>query len=93
VGGMVTPVKLVRQTRPVYPPELQQLGVEGIVMLRAIISKDGAVLNPKVVNSVDPRLAKAALDAVSQWVYQPSLLNGEPVETLTAIHVEFQLEK
>ena len=83
----------MRQTRPVYPPELQQLGVEGTVILRAIISKDGAVLHPQVVNSVDPRLAKAALDAVAQWQYQPTLLNGEPVETLTTIDVNFQLEQ
>jgi TonB family protein len=93
VGGMVTPMKLLRQTRPVYPPELQQLGVEGTVILRAIISKDGAVLHPQVVNSVDPRLAKAALDAVAQWQYQPTLLNGEPVETMTNIDVNFQLEQ
>ena len=46
VGGMVTPLKLLRQTRPVYPPDLQQLGVEGTVIMRAIISKDGAVLQP-----------------------------------------------
>jgi TonB family protein len=93
VGGMVTPMRLLRQTRPVYPPELQQLGVEGTVILRAVISKDGVVLHPQVVNSVDPRLAKAALDAVAQWQYQPTLLNGEPVETMTNIDVNFQLEQ
>jgi TonB family protein len=93
VGGMVTPATLLRQTKPVYPPELQQAGVEGTVMLRAIISKDGAVLSPQVINSVDSRLAKAALDAVSQWQYQPALLNGEPVEILTNIDVAFQLDQ
>jgi TonB family protein len=93
VGGNVTPMRLVRQPRPFYPPELQQAGVEGTVMLKAIISKDGAVLHAQVVNSVDPRLAKAALDAVATWVYSPTLLNGEPVETLTSIDVNFELEK
>jgi TonB family protein len=92
VGGSVTPVRLLVQTRPVYPADLQQLGLEGTVVIRAIISKAGAVMNPQVVNSADPRLAKAALDAVSQWQYQPSLLNGEPIETLTSISVDFHLE-
>jgi TonB family protein len=92
VGGNITPLKLLRQTRPVYPPDLQQLGVEGTVVMRAVISKDGAVLNPKVLNSADPRLAKAAMEAVSQWQYQPALLNGEPIETLTTVSVDFHLE-
>lgn len=91
VGGSVKPVKLIRQPRPVYPAELQQLGVEGTVIIAAIISKDGSVLNPTVKNTVDPRLAMAALDAVRQWAYEPSLLNGEPVEVLTSITLEFRL--
>jgi TonB family protein len=91
IGGNITPVRLLRQTRPAYPPELQQAGIEGVVMLRAIISKEGTVLNPQVINSVDPRLARAALDSVSQWRYQPSLLNGQPVETVTNIDVAFEL--
>jgi TonB family protein len=91
VGGMVSQVRLVRQPRPVYPPELQQLGVEGTVIISAIVSKDGSVLNPTVRNTVDPRLAAAAIEAVKQWVYQPALLNGEPVEILTTITLEFQL--
>jgi periplasmic protein TonB len=91
VGGNVTPSRLLRQPRPVYPPELQQAGVEGVVRLRAIVGKDGLVLQPQVINSVDPRLARAALDAVAQWRYQPALLNGEPIETLTQIDVSFEL--
>jgi TonB family protein len=91
IGGNVTPVRLLQQTRPEYPAELQQAGIEGVVRLRAIISKEGTVLNPQVINSVDPRLAKAALDSVSQWRYQPSLLNGQPVETVTNIDVAFEL--
>jgi TonB family protein len=91
IGGAVQPVRLIRQTKPVYPPELQQLGVEGTVVMSAIISKDGTVLSPTVRNTVDPRLAAAALEAVRQWVYQPALLNGEPVETITTITLEFQL--
>jgi TonB family protein len=91
VGGMVTPVRLISQIKPVYPPDLQQLGVEGTVVMSAIVSKNGTVLNPTVRNTVDPRLAAAATEAVRQWVYQPALLNGEPVETITTITLEFQL--
>ncbi|SPF48391.1 hypothetical protein SBA4_3900001 [Candidatus Sulfopaludibacter sp. SbA4] len=61
--------------------------------MKAIVSKSGSVLSPKVVNTVDPRLAKAALDAVSQWQYQPALLNGEPVETITTITLDFKLDQ
>jgi TonB family protein len=91
VGGNVQTVRLLRQPRPVYPPELQQAGVEGVVRMRAIISKQGTVLNPRVINSVDARLAKAALDAVAQWVWQPALLNGEPIEVMTDIDMAFEL--
>jgi beta-lactamase regulating signal transducer with metallopeptidase domain len=86
VGGNVSPVKLIRQTKPEFPAGAP----EGSVVIRAVISMDGAVLNPVVVNTVDERLAAAALDAVKQWLYQPTFLNGNPVETATTITVEFQ---
>jgi protein TonB len=67
--------------------------VEGTVVMRAVISTAGALLNLEVVNTdVDPRLAKAALDAVGQWVYQPTLLNGQPVEVVTTITLDFRLQ-
>lgn len=91
VGGNVQPARLVRQQRPVYPAELQQLGVEGTVQLKAIISKEGVPISLQVVGSPDPRLVPLALDAVGQWRYQPTLLNGEPVETATTIDVAFTL--
>ena len=93
VGGMVAAARLITQVKPVYPAELQQLGVEGTVIMKAIISKAGGVLHPIVINTVDTRLAKAAMDAVAQWHYQPALLNGEPVETLTTITLDFQLDQ
>jgi TonB family protein len=92
VGGSVQASRLITQVRPVYPDDLQQLGVEGTVMMRAVISKEGTVLNPVVVNTgVNPGLAKAALDAVRQWTYEPTLLNGQPVEVMTTIDIHFQL--
>jgi TonB family protein len=94
VGGNVQMARLIRQTRPVYPDEVAQLGISGTVMLRTVISTTGEPLNPEVINTtVDPRLAQAALDAVRQWRYQPTLLNGQPVEVSTTVDVTFALEQ
>jgi TonB family protein len=94
VGGNVQPLRLIRQPRPFYPPELQQQGVAGKVMIRAIVGKDGSVLNPQVINTdVHPGLARAALDAVREWRYDPSRLNGVAVETLTSIDINFELQQ
>jgi TonB family protein len=92
VGGMVQAFNLIRKVSPVYPTDAKAEGVEGTVLLRAIISKSGSLLSIVPVNSsVDQRLVSAAMDAVSQWQYQPTLLNGEPVEAVTTITVSFRL--
>jgi TonB family protein len=94
VGGNVQPLRLVEKTMPVYPPELEKQGVEGTAVVRTVISRDGVPLNPHVLNTeVDQRLAQAALESVRQWRYQPTLLNGQPVETATTVTVEFRLGK
>jgi TonB family protein len=93
IGGSVQPARLLRQARPVYPQELKDQGIAATVTIKAIISKTGDILNPVVVNTVDPAFAKAALDAVKQWQYTPTLLNGEPVEVVTTIDVLFELEQ
>jgi TonB family protein len=92
VGGNVQAARIVQQVRPDYPPDLQQAGVEGTVLIRAIISKDGDLRSPQVINTeIDSRLAQLALTAVKQWRYQPSLLNGEPVEVMTTVSIDFKL--
>jgi TonB family protein len=94
VGGNVQPLRLLEKTAPVYPPELEKQAIEGTVLVRAVISRDGVPLNPHVLNTdIDPRFAQAALDSVRQWKYQPTLLNGQPVETATTVTVEFRLGK
>ena len=94
VGGNVQATRIVRQVRPVYPEALKSQGITGTVMLRAVISVTGEPLNVEVVNTaVNYGLAQAALEAVRQWRYQPSLLNGQPVEVPTTIQVVFELEK
>ena len=92
VGGNVQATRLVHQAKPVYPPDVQAAGIEGTVLLRAVISTQGNLLGLSVINTVDAALAKAAMDAVSQWRYTPTLLNGQPVEVATTISVNFRLE-
>jgi protein TonB len=89
----VQQAKLVRQLKPVYPQDLKVQGMAATVKIKAIISKTGDLLNPKVVNTVEPALAQAALDAVKQWQYSPTLLNGQPIEVLTTIDVVFELDQ
>lgn len=92
VGGSVQATKILRMVKPTYPEVLQQTGVEGTVLLRGVISTSGKLLSLESLNSlVHPDLTKAAIDAVGQWEYQPTLLNGQPVEVITTITVNFKL--
>jgi len=92
IGGNVQQAKLVRQPKPNYPPLAKQARISGVVHLAAIISKDGTIQDLKVIGG-HPLLIPAALEAVKQWVYQPTLLNGEPVEVSTQIDVNFTLSQ
>ena len=87
-GGVVTAAALLSQTKPIYPPLARQAHIQGEVVLHAIIDKEGRVAQLEVVTG-HPLLVKAALDAVRQWLYRPTLLNGEPVEVDTTITVTF----
>ena len=90
VGGQVQTAKLINKVQPVYPPLAKQARIQGTVRLQAIIAKDGSVVELQVLSG-HPLLQQAALDAVRQWRYQPTLLNGEPVEVVTTIDVIFTL--
>ena len=92
VGGNVQQAKLIRQPRPIYPPLAKQARIQGVVRLNAIIGKDGTIQNLSV-QSGHPLLVPAAMEAVKQWVYAPTLLNGEPVEVVTQIDVNFTLSQ
>ena len=92
VGGDIEAPHLITKVQPVYPESARSAGVSGIVILHAIISKDGKPLSLRVMNSqIDPDLARSAVEAVSQWRYTPTLLNGEPIEVDTTIMVNFSL--
>jgi TonB family protein len=93
IGGNVQATKLSSQVKPVYSEILQQQGIEGTILLQAIIAKDGGLSALAVMNALaNPDLAKAAVDAVKQWRYEPTLLNGNPVEVATTIKVNFKLK-
>ena len=90
VGGQVQSAKLSNQARPVYPPLARQARIQGTVKLEAVISKEGTIEELKVISG-HPLLIQSALDAVKQWRYQPTMLNGVPVEVITTIDVNFTL--
>lgn len=92
IGGNVEAAKVLTRVQPIYPPSAKEKGVQGSVVLHAVVGMDGKPLSLQVLNSqIDPDLARAAVEAVSQWRYQPTLLNGEPVEVDTVITVNFTL--
>jgi len=80
----------MNRVQPQYPPLARQARVSGTVKLHAIIAKDGTVQELQVISG-HPLLIQAALDAVRQWRYRPTLLNTEPVEVDTTIDVIFTL--
>jgi protein TonB len=90
VGGQVEAAKLIFRPTPEYPPLAKMARIQGTVRLEAIISRDGTIQDLKVISG-HPLLVKAALEAVQRWRYQPTLLNGEPVEVVTEIDCNFTL--
>jgi protein TonB len=88
VSGGVEQGLLIRDVKPIYPKIAQEAGVQGDVVLQAMIGKDGRIENLHALSG-NPLLIKSALDAVQQWRYRPYLLNGEPVEVETQITVRF----
>jgi protein TonB len=90
VGGIVQEANLIRRVQPVYPALARQARIQGAVHFTAIIGRDGAIQNLQLING-HPLLVEAARQAVSQWRYKPTLLNGEPVEVVTQIDVNFTL--
>jgi protein TonB len=90
VGGAVQSAKLIKQVVPVYPRPASEFRISGTVHLLGIIAKDGTIQRLQVLSG-HPLLRQAALDAVSQWVYRPTVLNGLPVEVEAPIDVIFTL--
>ncbi|HMD98839.1 MAG TPA: TonB family protein [Terriglobia bacterium] len=92
VGGTVEQARLVSQTKPEYPPLAKTARIQGTVKLEAVIDKDGTIEDLKVLSG-HPLLVEAALDAVQHWRYQPTVLNGDPVEVVTEVDVNFSFDQ
>ncbi len=91
VGGNVRMAMLLRESRPAYPADALAAGIQGAVIMQAVIGVDGLVKEIKVISG-HPLLQQVAVQAVSQWQYSPTLLNAQPVEVLSTITMNFKLE-
>tara|TARA_Y100000031_G_scaffold134167_1_gene156480 strand:+ start:93 stop:569 length:477 start_codon:yes stop_codon:yes gene_type:complete len=91
VGGNIKPPERVRNVNPIYPAIAQSARVQGIVIIEAVIGPDGRVTDARVLRSI-PLLDASALDAVRQWEYTPTLLNGIPVPVIMTVTVNFTLQ-
>jgi protein TonB len=91
VGSGVQQASLIRQVKPAYPDLAMKARIQGIVVLEAMINKEGAIETLRVVSG-HPLLTQAAMDAVRQWTYKPTLLNSQPVAVVTTITVTFSLQ-
>ena len=90
VGGNIKEPKKIKHVNPEYPDIAKQARVQGIVILECVISPQGKVSNVTVLRGI-PLLDQAAQDAVRQWVYSPTLLNGVPVPVIMTVTVNFKL--
>jgi protein TonB len=92
VGGNVQAAMVLKRVQPIYPQLAKSARVSGVVHLAAIIAKDGTIQELHSLGG-PALLITAAMDAVKQWVYRPTLLNGEPVQVETTIDVNFTLNQ
>jgi protein TonB len=91
VGGHIKPPARTKYVAPVYPEIARANRVEGIVILETVIGADGKVAEARVLRS-NPLLEQAALAAVREWEYSPTLLNGKPTPVLMTVTVRFTLK-
>ncbi|MCP2605826.1 energy transducer TonB [Candidatus Aminicenantes bacterium AC-335-O07] len=93
VGGEIKPPKLIKKVIPIYPKECKEKGIEGIVILEATTDIYGKVEKVKILRPAHPKLNKAAIKAVKQWVYEPYIKDGKPRPGTFTITVSFKLTK
>src|SRR5439155_25307965 len=91
-GAAFKAPRKIRDVKPAYPAGALPLRAQGAVVIEAVIGPDGRVQDARVLHSVVPLLDQAALDAVRQWAYEPSLLNGDPVTVVMTVVVNFALQ-
>jgi protein TonB len=90
VGGNVAQANLISNPKPVYPAAAKEARVQGTVTLEIEITEDGMVRDISSATG-PPELIQSAVDAVKQWVYKPTLLNGQPVTVATTVEVHYTL--
>ncbi len=92
VGGNIRAPRKLHDQKPVFPASMREAGREGVVPIEALIGQDGLVHSARVLSAhVHPDFAAAALDAVRQWRFSPTLLNGNPVDVVMTVSIEFSL--
>jgi protein TonB len=92
IGGAIRPPARIRAVDPIYPPIAREARVQGIVIIEATIDAEGRISNTRVLRSI-PLLDEAALEAVRQWQYTPTQLNGVPVPVVMTVTVSFVLSR
>jgi protein TonB len=90
VGGNIKPPTKIVDARPAYPQDAHDAKVQGVVILEGLIGEDGRVQDARILRSI-PMLDKAAEEAVRQWIFTPTLLNGNPVPMIMTVTVTFTL--
>jgi protein TonB len=94
VGGNVMSASLVKKAAPIYPSDMKAQGLEASVVLQTTISTEGVPSSFSLQSAgVNQEFVDAAIEAVKEWRYKPTLLNGEPVEVLTTVTINFTLSK
>jgi protein TonB len=88
VGGDIKVPRKTKDVRAVYPPIAREAGVSGVVILEVKIGTDGRIQDGRVLRSI-PLLDEAALDAVKQWEFEPTLMNGQPIPVIMTVTVNF----
>jgi protein TonB len=93
VGGDVKPPVLTYKVEPIYTEEARGARISGIVILEAVIDRNGFVKDVTVLKPLPAGLSEAAVDAVKQWTFKPATFKGEPVDVIFNLTVNFRLDK
>lgn len=93
VGGDVKAPVVIERVEPIYPADARAARIAGIVILEVIIDRNGYVKNPRVLKPLPFNLDQAAVDAVKQWRFRPGTLNGEPVDVIFNLTINFKLSE
>jgi TonB family protein len=91
-GGQIEMPKLLKMVPPAYPPDSKAAGLEGSVVLQLVITMEGSPVSMKVISSPAGDMSQAAMDAVKNWKWVPAKLNGEPVEVVSDVTINFTLK-